>query len=293
MYSKSINNKLSGKRRGGLKIYLDVLLITNGIMTMVYIEALEKITHRKASALRFFAACCIGGIASLLIAVSGTTYFSAIVITLAKAVSIILILLTVFDYKNFWEFMRYLILYIVVCAVFLGITLVIWQISDSKIIYMHNYTIYFDISVFKLVVAVILAYILISLYEIICRKSFDKAIKYKAVYTLGNYEVKLPAVCDSGNRLCDTFSGVPVVVFYCSELYYHFDLDYSGYENMSGFRLIPYKTISGQSLIHVTTKGNVKIIDDENNEKQVKCCIGIVPSENSESKAIFNPSLLI
>lgn len=276
-----------------MKIYLDILLITNGIMTMIYLEALEKITHRKAQSLRFFAACCLGGLSSLLIAAGGTTYFSAVMITLAKAASIILILLTAFSYKSFWEFLRYTVLYLVICAVFLGVTLVIWQISDSKIIYMRNYTIYFDISVFKLVIASIAGYGLISLYEIICRKSFDKDVKYEAVFTLGNYEVKIPAISDSGNRLCDTFSGMPVVVFYCNEMYYHFNLDHSGYENMSGFRLIPYNTINGDGLIHVTAKGEVRIIDDNENEKLLKCYVGIVPSEKNESKAVFHPSLLI
>lgn len=45
-----------------MKIYIDILLITNGIMTCVYLEALCRICHRNIKPLKLFAACAIGGL---------------------------------------------------------------------------------------------------------------------------------------------------------------------------------------------------------------------------------------
>lgn len=276
-----------------MKIYIDILLITNGIMTMIYLETFGKLLHKKTKSIRFFTACCIGGLSSLLIAAKGVSFFSAIMITLTKFIFTVLTVSAAFNFKNIWELFKNTIIYIFIQSVFIGITLVIWQISDAKIIYMKNYTVYFDISLLHLIIATASAYLIISLYEIISRKVYCKTKKYKATYKLSNIEITLPAIADTGNQLCDSFSGTPIVIFYCNELYYYFNLDDPDYETLSGFRLVPYKTVMGSSLMHVTPKGEVTIIDEENNFKTVNCYVGIVKSENEKSKAIFNPNLLI
>ena len=104
--------------------------------------------------------------------------------------------------------------------------------------------------------------------------------------------MKVPAICDSGNRLCDSFTGTPVVVFCCDRLFYHYDLDRDEPDPLSGFRVIPCSTVSGEGLIHITAAGSVKIIDDKDRVHNVKCYVGIKPSLNGKSRAIFNPALL-
>ena len=274
-----------------LKIYLDVLLAVNCILTMIYLETLAKLVHRKTKPLRLFAASCTGGLFSLIMVMNGNTYFYAVIITLLKILGILLTLLICFRYKSLAQYLRYLAVYCLVRLVYTGVTLVYWQISDSKIIFVRNYTIYFNISLLKMVLAVITAYAVLTIYEKINRKRLDNAISYEAVYTSGNYELRIPAVADSGNRLCDSFTGMPVVIFYCNELYEHYNLS-ENYENLSGFRLCPYNTINGNGLLPITSKGKVTIIDEQQNKKEIKCYVGIAKSDNAKSRAIFNPILL-
>ena len=92
-------------------------------------------------------------------------------------------------------------------------------------IFFRNLTVYFDISLFKLALACGIAYGLLCLYENITRRCFNRVAKYEAIYENGGCIVKVPAICDSGNRLCDSFTGTPVVVFCCDRLFYHYDLD--------------------------------------------------------------------
>ena len=80
-------------------------------------------------------------------------------------------------------------------------------------------------------------YGLLCLYENITRRCFNRAAKYEAIYENGGFIVKVPAICDSGNRLCDSFTGTPVVVFCCDRLFYHYDLDRDEPDPLSGFKI--------------------------------------------------------
>lgn len=258
---------------------------------MLYLQTLAKLVHRKTTPLRIASSSCIGGLFSLIMIMNGNTYFSAVIITILKISGILLSLWLYFKFDNFRQYIRYLFLYVTIRIIYLGTMLIYWQISNSKKIYVRNYTIYFDISLLALSAAVISAYGSITLYDIIKRRHNDLSKNYYAIFKSGNYEIKIPAVSDSGNKLCDTFTGIPIVVFYCNELYDHFRLD-DGYDRLDGFRLIPFNTINGNGLMPVTSKGDVFIIDQKENKKNIKCYVGIVRADGTNSRAIFNPILL-
>lgn len=275
-----------------MKIYIDILIISNCIMTLVYLRTLQRITHRSISNAGFTVSSLIGGLFSLVIIMDGSTYISAVIITIIKWIGIILTLLTAVRFNKATEFFRTLFIYIAIRIAYTGMIFIYWQISDSKIIYVKNYTTYFDISLFKLIAAVISAYLLLTLYEYIVRRFHNRSVCYKAVYQNGDYTVCLSAVADTGNRLCDSFTGEPVVLFCCNEMYEYYNLDdISLYQNV-GFRFVPYNTLNGSGLAAVTSKGKVTIIDDMGNETDIKCCVGILRSDDTRSRAIFDPTLL-
>ena len=276
-----------------MRIYLDVLMITNGIITLIFINCLCKITHKKVSNLRMLLGCFIGGIASLLMIFEADNFFKSLIVTILKLLAVIVIVKITFNLKSIKKAIKYIFLYSFLDFLFSGICLGLWQLTNSNLIFMKNYTVYFNISILQMIVAVVLIYIIISIYEWVIRRKFNSAEHYKAVYSIGNFEIELKAVCDSGNNLCDSFTGNPVVIFCCNELFDHFNLDNENMYLQNGFRLAPYSTISGNNVIPITSKGNVKIIDSKENIMNVKCCVGIKRSDNEKSRAIFNPCLLI
>lgn len=275
-----------------MKIYIDILLVTNTIMTIIMLEATGRICHRVIKPLRLLAACSVGGLSSLIMAIDCGGYFTAVLIVTIKLACAALTVLIAFGCKDLWRLMRYFIIYSAVNAVFTGAAVTLWQFSDSKIIFYRNLTVYFNISLLKLAIACGVSYGLLSLYESVTRRCFNRAAKYEAVYENGGYIVKVPAICDSGNRLCDSFTGTPVVVFCCDKLFYHYDLDRDEPDTLSGFRVIPCTTVNGEGLLHITAAGSVKIIDDKDNVHNIRCYVGIKPSVNGKSRAIFNPALL-
>lgn len=274
-----------------MKIYLDVAMITNTVITLVCIEATAKICHKKLGNKRGFMAAGIGGLTSLLIVFNAATYTSALIITMIKFISFPTIALTAFGYKRLSELIKFTSIFAAAKLLYAGIVLIFWELSDTKIIFMRNYTIYFNISIFKLTISVVLTYAALTVIEII-RKASASASVFVATYSCGNYQLSVPAVADTGNKLCDCFSNEPVVIFYCDELYYHFGLDSIDSLSPGRFRLIPYETINGGGLLPVTYSGKIEIYSDDKIHTDLRCCVGVKKSNGSRSRAIFNPEII-
>lgn len=167
-----------------MKIYIDILLVTNAIMTLIMLEAAGRICHKVISPLRLLTACSVGGLSSLVMAIDSRGYFTAVLIVVIKLVSAVFSVLIAFGCKDPWQLLRYFIIYSAVNAVFTGIVVTLWQISGSKVIFFRNLTVYFDISLFKLALACGITYGLLCLYENITRRCFNRAAKYEAIYEM-------------------------------------------------------------------------------------------------------------
>ncbi len=275
-----------------MKIYADVLVVTNCIVELIYLQTTALFTHRRLNKGRLCAACLFGGAMSLLFCADGGTFAGALAITISKAVSLLLTLLIGVKFSRVGDFFRTLLIYLAVRAAYTGLIIIWWEFSQSRLIMVRNFTTYFDISLLKLTAALITAYCLLTVCEFLKRRFRNRAVCYRAVYRSGDYEVQLPAVADTGNRLNDSFTGLPVVVFCCDEMYSHYTLYDPEAAARTGFRLTPYSTIDGSGLIAVTSKGTVTITDEQGNNKVLRCCTGVKPSSGKHSRAVFDPVLL-
>lgn len=274
-----------------MKIYLDVALITNTAVTLLCLEMTAKIIHRTIANKRAFIASSVGGLTSLMIVLTADSYPVAVLITVLKLLSFPLIAAIAFKFKSITNLVRNTAVFFAANLLYVGIVLLLWELSDTKIIFIRNYTIYFNVSIFKLTVSVIITYILLTAVEMV-RKISNTADKYSATYTCGNYHLSIPAIADTGNRLCDRFSSTPVVIFYCDDLYFHFDLDSPEVLSSGKFRLLPFDTISGSGLIPVTYGGKVEIYDESSRFTDLRCCVGITRSNGKGARAIFNPEII-
>lgn len=275
-----------------MKIYLDVLMITNSIITLLYLQCICRIVHQKTDVRREIAACVIGGAGSLIAIAESSSFLGALAITLAKLGLITAVILTAFRPVNFEAFAKRLFLYILTELIFGGCCFMLVNLTRKEILCIRNYTVYFDVSLLEIAVCCALVYMLISVYETVQRKRADSARRYRIQYSVGKYEISMPAIADTGNKLCDSFTGAPVVVLCCDEMYRRYNLDRSEQLGFYGFRPLPYSTINGTGLIYVTSKGRTKITG-RNFCKEIDCCVGIVPEDGHGSRAIFNPCVLL
>lgn len=275
-----------------MKIYLDILIITNAVITLVYLACISRILRRRVSAMREAAACCAGGIGSLIAVIQTHTFAGALAVTLAKLAVISAVIFIAYRPKSLSAYVKTFFLYLLCELIFGGCCFLFVRITRREIIYIRNYTVYFNVSLLGIAVCCACVYLLITLYETVQRRRSQSEKKYRATYTVGKYELTLPAIADTGNRLCDSFTGTPVVIFRSDELYEHYELDRTERLSFYGFRPTPYSTIGGEGMIYVTSKGDVTI-SSEDTRKTVDCCIGVIPSGEKGQCAVFNPCLLI
>ena len=70
-----------------MKIYLDVLMITNAVITLIYINCICRVMHEKISSARETAAAAVGGAGSLIAVLDSSSFLGALGITAASVFS--------------------------------------------------------------------------------------------------------------------------------------------------------------------------------------------------------------
>ncbi len=111
----------------------------------------------------------------------------------------------------------------------------------------HNGIVYFDISLLTLTVSAIICYCILSIIARFTKSKIPQKCIYDIRIHYGNSVAEGRALYDSGNTLCDCFSGKPVIIAeneFVKPLYNGKDLT-----SLKNFRLIPFSTIkSGGAL---------------------------------------------
>lgn len=276
-----------------MKIYIDVLIITNIILNALFIKCISRLTHSKISGKRAGAASVFGGAGALIALLIPESRIEALLLTAARLIISLITVRLAFKIKKAEELLKYFFMYIAANFMFAGLCIILWKNGSSGIIYINALTVYIDIPLPWLLGAAVVTYLLLGIYEYLQRKSFSPSKRYRIIIKIENLEYCLPAVADTGNTLTDIFSGLPVVIICCNELYYHFSLDCEEIALGAGFHLIPYSTIHGDGTLNVTRNAAVRLIDSDRQEKELECCIAITKSTGQGERAIFNPSLAL
>lgn len=268
-------------------IYADVLVITNIYFTYFFVKILSLIFHIKPNPKRVALASVTGGISSLLILLPISDY----IITGLKILAVLLIILICGFSKDKYDLIKYSLTFVLINIVFTGLCFFIWRLSGGRMIYVKNFTVYFDISLIMLIIITILVYFIMTIadYFLINRRNLSGV--YKISFNIFNKDFSYDGIVDTGNNLYDYFSGRSVIICRSNELMGLYNEVLNQNIN-TGFRLIPYATISGDSLIPIKSMQRIIITDENGNCKEVRACIGITSSETDETSAIFNPSIL-
>lgn len=261
-------------------IYVDVLIILNIYVNFFLLKITSGITNSHMTTKRCIIASVYGSLFSLLILCPTLNSFAVTSIKIAAAFSIVLIAFGFFCWSRFFKntlafFTSNFILAGVVCAVDSWLS--------PEFIHTENSFFYVDFSLLVLIVTTALLYFGVYLVRrfspaLSCSDSFRVTIKFKGTH------LELAGLADTGNCLTDFFSGDPVII--CDSIPFSFDDN----NIPDGFRMIPYCTISGESVIPVFRPDMITISNCTSGEtKAVKALIGIA---ESSGKAIFNPKLL-
>lgn len=268
-------------------VYADVLVILNTYVNFALLRLTALIDHSKVRRLRIFLAAVIGGFYSLIILWENP---NSLVIFASKIAVSLLMVLAAFGFSSIRGFLRRFAVFFGVSFVFAGLMLALWLFAAPEGMLFNNGTVYFRFDTMTLLIMTAVSYALVRLIFLFAQRHTPKGSIYDVEISLSKDTIKCSGLCDSGNSLCDFFTGLPVIII-SPELLKGCEYAFDG-ETKS--RYIPAQTAGGETLIRIFRPECIHIKGVGFEKDNVAAYIGISGTElkNGEFKAIIPHTLI-
>lgn len=219
-------------------VYVDVLVIINLIVNYLLLRASAAVTGHGFKTWRLLISAGMGGFFSLIIFIENIPIFVNILIKIAI---LLIMIITAFGIKSIKAFLKCCAAFFLINFGFAGIMLAMCtSVMPNAAIY-KNGIVYFDISIFTLTVSAIICYLILNIISRFIKSKTPQKSIYGIRIRYGDNHVEGKALFDTGNTLCDCFSGRPVII---AEKEFIHNLCDDDITSMKNFRLIPFSTIS-------------------------------------------------
>lgn len=270
-----------------MTVYVDVLLAVNLYINYFLIKGSAKLMHRKLSPKRCLFASAVGAVFSLCILLPDMPF---LVNALIKTASCIAVVLSAFGRQERSQLIISVLCFLAISFMYAGLMLALWLFAAPMGMLCRNGAVYFDIPIIAVTIFTIIAYGIVSLLRYISDKNGRCIESAQVRITLNGVSVKLTGITDTGNGLCDPFSGRPVVICERSIISQLIPDNVTKYLNsdtraIDGLRLAPCNTVSGSTLIPIFSA------DVEINGKACDAVVGVTDKPLG-AECIFNPRLI-
>ncbi len=275
-----------------MKIYADILIITNIYMNFFMLKAVALLTHTPLKNGRCILSAVFGGAIALTILIPEMNFICLTAVKLLGAASMIALAFGVRDRRLF---LRLSAVFWLVSMIFSGTAYLWTELFRPKYAVVCNGVVYLDFSLLTLVTATIAAYMLISLFRFFMDRRSCEPKSFHVVICGNGNTAELEGLCDTGNYLTDAFTGKPVIV--CGKKAAERVIpqgvrDYfsEGSEHVKGVRLIPFQTVGASGLIPAFVPDAVYIKENDSGKiRAVEALIGV--SETGVEAAVVNPDI--
>lgn len=224
-------------------IYADVLITVNFIVNYLLVRAVTAITGHSFKTWRLLISAAVGGAFSLIIFIDNIPLPLNIFLKLFMCAVMIII---AFGAKKLKVFLKCCAAFFLVNFVFAGIMFALCTTFLSNATIYKNGVVYFDISLFTLTVGAIISYAVLSIISKFTKSKAPQKSIYEIRISCNEKTVEGKALFDSGNTLCDCFSGKPVII---AEKEFIHKICSDDITSMKNFRLIPFSTISNSGAL--------------------------------------------
>ncbi len=193
----------------GNVIYLDVLLVLNLFVNYFLFLGTAFFLHQKPKRWRMIVGAVLGSFSALLILVDGLPFW---VMTLIKLPLAALLVLVAFGFQGKTLYIKLMLTFFAVNFIFGGVMFAVWLIFSPAGMYVNNGVVYFNISALTLVIGTLVAYLAIRVVGYLFDNRVRKNEIRSFVIAVDGKELVLNGLLDTGNKLSDKTSGLPVVV---------------------------------------------------------------------------------
>lgn len=225
-------------------VYADILIIINFLMNYLLLRANAVLTGCSFRTGRLLISSFVGSLFSLLIYIEN---IPPIISSLLKIFCMTVMILIAFKIKSLKLFIRNYFTFFAVNIIFGGIMLALNVFLFPETSLYNNGIVYFDINIMTLTFFSVICYILINIFNSFMRNKTPHGCIYRIKINCSNKSAECDALYDSGNKLCDCFSGKPVII--TDKTFVENIIGNKKIEEMKNYRLIPYSTINGTGTI--------------------------------------------
>ena len=280
-----------------MTVYADVLLVINLFVNYALLMCASMIMKRKSQPSRILLGASVGALYGLIIFVPSLPKAAELLIRLAATA---LIVFATFGYKNIRYFLRSFFTFFAVSLGFGGIMLVIWvTVAPVGMVY-NNGAVYFDIDLVVLAVSTVVSFALVSVIAHFTARRAPKESVALVSIVCADKSVNATALIDTGNSLCESFSGFPVALGEYSvleKILPHAVQDYLDGRDItpsSDFRLVMHKTVSGTGLLPVFRPDYIEVRTASRTVRTDRAYIAVTKSNLSrgEYSILLNPEIL-
>lgn len=239
-------------------VYADVLVFINIMVNYFLLRASAALGSFDAKTPRLLASSALGGAFSLIIFLEGIPTAAMWAI---KLLFLLLMVFTAFGFVSLKRYFKCCAAFFAANFVFAGLMLAgCTFIFPNSVIY-KNTIVYFDMDILTLTVASVVCYGVLSVISRAIKSRNPPQSIYKIRIEKDGKSVEGKALYDTGNSLCDIFSGRPAVIAEKS-----FVVNLLGgtaeLESIHGFRFIPYTTVSGAGALPAFPADGIEIYEN-------------------------------
>lgn len=258
-----------------LIVYVDVLIVLNTLVNYFILLGVRKITRAYTKRWKITLGALLAGFSSMLLFIEDL----GIIMTILKVLTAVITVAITFGIKPLKHFLRRLFLLFAITFIFGGFVLAVYIFFDKDIMIYSNGIVYFDVSMTFLVICSVIAYLIITAVSKILDKKAPVNKEYIVSIQNNGVNITCTALMDTGNNLCDPFSGYPVIIVDKSI--------FSQLFNEDKIRIIPVSTVNGDSIIRAFKPEKITISNFSTNNVY----IGESNTNHDEYKIILNINL--
>ncbi len=211
-------------------------------------------------------ASLFGGIYSLVILVPDISDF---VISLSRLPALGFMVFLAFGIGSIKEYLKSVLFFLGINLVFAGAVFMLWFLVYPENMYFNSGVVYFDIDALTLVLLTVGAYAVIRIISLFTKNKMPDNLIYTVRIYVSDKEFFCKGFFDSGNSLCDPFSGEGVIIINADvvkeiiteDIFY----DFSNAIGDIKIKLIPVKSLSGTKLLPSFRVDRIIITGFENN----------------------------
>lgn len=231
-------------------IYADILITINLAVDYLLLFASARIAGAKFKRIFGLLAAFVGALYSLIILFDLPAFVFAVTRFAASA----LMIFVTFGKRTFTEFLRLLFIFYICSFLFSGFMILLNSAFHADSFFAGNGIIYFEFSAVGIVLSGTAAFFVTEFLRRLFRKGEPEGVCSVRIF-YGGKSLVLKGFTDTGNDLCEPFTGTPVAVCRARSLQLILPQEMLSAEDdydlstRLGMKLIPCKTVSGGVLM--------------------------------------------